>query len=98
MITLLTSTMGGGTIFSMMKSEHIFWGIALIAGLYLLIGTGVSSFSPVNAQFANGYNAAPAAPAGGHYMPDGTWMAGDMGGGGCQMGAGGGGCGCGGGR
>ena len=104
MIALLTRTMGGGTILLMTKSEHIFWGIALIAGLYLLMGPGVSSLSRVNAQLANGNNAAApapaaqqAAPAGGHYMPDGTWMAGSMGGG-CGMGAGGGGCGCGGGR
>lgn len=78
-------------------AEKVFWGIAIAAGIYLLIGGGFSLPGRVNAQLARTETtAAQPSSAGGHYMPNGQWMAGGMGGMAC--GAKGGGCGCGGGR
>jgi|GEM_PF-2256023 len=81
----------------MPKAESIFWGMAIVAGLYLLSGWEVGPAGRVNARFANANVAAQdqqAAPAGGHFMPNGEWMADGAMGGGCGM-HGGGGCGCG---
>jgi hypothetical protein len=77
---------------SLPNAESVFWGIAIASGLYLLSGWVPAHFPAAPATAAA---TAPAAPAGGHYMPNGQWMADSaMGGMGCGM-NGGGGCGCG---
>lgn len=78
----------------MPKAESIFWGITLLAIGYLLSEGIAVQPTQVNAQYATtGTAAAPSSPSGGHYMPNGQWMEGDMGGMGCGMNSGGG-CGC----
>ncbi|MDD5054787.1 MAG: hypothetical protein PHZ00_00795 [Candidatus Peribacteraceae bacterium] len=83
-------------------SQKIFFGITLLAGLYLAAGWGMGAAETTIAQYAKkGVVQAQVGNqtggAGGHYMPDGQWMADSAmtGGMGCGMG---GGCNCGGGR
>ncbi len=88
----------------METAQKIFFGFAAFAGIYLLMGWGAGSVGRSIAQSvpqiaqAQQAGSQPTTRTGGHYMPNGQWMAnGSMGGMACGMG-GGGGCGCGGGR